>query len=593
MIDPKCEYLSNPKGIDIKQPRFSWILLSNKRGQRQTAYQILVSSNRKLLNQNQGDLWETKKVASEQSTHIRYDGKKLRSAQTYFWKVRVWDKDGEASQFSKPAEFTTSILNPEEWQANWIGERGGKDPAQNGIYYSQKLDVDSEGDSIRYNGRSLLIRKELELTKRVAKAIVFVTGLGYHEFFINGQKIGDKVLTPAKTHYRKIVLYDTYDVTHQLRSNKLAIGLMLGNGWFNPLKKWWSWRMQWYGAKRAMLQMHITFTDGSSKIIASDDSWKIADGPILSSSIYDGEIYDANQEISGWNEVNFDDSKWENVVVVNSPGGKLTSHLMPSIKKTQTIRTQKIMQPKEDVYVFDMGQNFSGWVKLKVLGKKGIKVSLRYAENLQKDGNIDPRSNNLAAATDTYILKGGEVEEYEPRFTYHGFRYVEVNGLSSEPDFNTVQGIVVHSAVEPVGKFGCSNKRINKIQRAILWSQRSNLMGFPTDCPQRDERLGWIGDAHVTAEEAIYNFDMAQFYKKWLDDIQSVQSSENSDIPYIAPRPFTDGIGDPAWSSGYHLIVWYLYLYYGDRQILVDHFESMKKYVDYLSTQATSKAIPN
>jgi alpha-L-rhamnosidase len=592
IVSLKCEYVSNPIGIDVTQPRFSWILQSDQRGQKQTAYQILVASSSDLIKRNSGDLWDSEKVESNQSVHILYEGNKLSSAKTYYWKVRVWDRNEQVSQFSNLAQFITSILNAQEWQENWIGKSGGKDPIPDGIYYSPQPEIDSEGDSIRYNARSVLLRKELELSKTVANALVFVSGLGYYELFINGQKVGDKILTPAKTDYRKIVLYDSYDVTPRLNTNKIAIGLMLGNGWFNPLKKWWSWRMQWFGAKRAMFQMHITFADGSTQIITSDDSWKIATGPILSSCIYDGEIYDANQEIRGWKKTDFNDSNWENAIIVNSPGGKLVSQIMPSMKVTQTIRPKKITQPKENIYVFDMGQNFSGWVKLYVKGKKGSKVQLRYAENVKDNGNIDVRSNNLAAATDVYILNGEGFEKYEPRFTYHGFRYVEISGLPVEPDLYTVEGIVVHTAADPAGKFGTSNKRINKIQQAILWSQRANLMGFPTDCPQRDERLGWIGDAHVTAEEAIYNFDMAQFYMKWLNDIKSVQNSQNGDIPYIAPRPFTDGIGDPAWSSGYHLIVWYLYLYYGDKHILIEHFESMKKYVDYLSSQATDFILP-
>jgi alpha-L-rhamnosidase len=592
IVSLKCEYVSNPSGIDVEQPRFGWILRSTQRGQKQTAYQILVASSRDLIKRNMGDLWDSRKVKSNQSTLIRYKGQSLSTAQTYFWKVRVWDKDNEESQFSNLAQFITSILNAQEWQANWIGKSGGKDPIPEGIYYSPQPEIDSEGDSIRYNARSVLLRKELELSKTVAKALVFVTGLGYYELFINGQKVGDNILTPAKTDYRKIILYDTYDVTRWLKTNRFAIGLMLGNGWFNPLKKWWSWRMQWFGAKRAMLQMHVTFIDGSTEIITSDESWKIANGPILSSCIYDGEIYDANQELPGWKKPDFDDSSWENVKIVDAPGGKLSSQIMPSIKVTQTIRPKKIIQPKKNIYVFDMGQNFSGWVKLYLKGKKGSQVQLRYAENLQQDGNIDVRSNNLALATDTYILRGEGIEAYQPRFTYHGFRYVEISGLENEPELNSIEGIVVHSAVEPTGKFSSNNRRINKIQQAILWSQRANLMGFPTDCPQRDERLGWLGDAHVTAEEAIYNFNMAQFYRKFLDDIKSTQNFHNGDIPYIAPRPFTDGVGDPAWSSGYHLIVWYLYQYYGDQQILLDHFESMKKYVDYLSSQATDFILP-
>ena len=587
-----CEYLNNPVGIDLAQPRFSWVIKSDVRGQKQTGYQILVADQPDLLDQDKADLWDSGRIYSDQSAHVRYAGSPLASHQTYYWKVRVWDKDKKPSAFSKIQTFITAFLHDEKWSASWIGRADSKDPANPNGFYSEPHELDENGDSLHYNPRSLLLRKSFELSQPVKQALIHVSGLGYYELNLNGKKIGDQVLAPAKTFYKKIVLYDTYDIRQELFPGKNAITLMLGNGWFNPLPKWWSWRMQWYGAKRAIVQVHITFQDGRTKVITSDPSWKIADGPILSSCVYDGEIYDANQEIPGWTGADFDDSSWEPAALLPPPGGNMCAAMLPAIKITQTIHPVKMTKTKPDVYILDMGQNFSGWIRLHLKGKKGDKVTIRYAENVQPNGMIDPRTNNLAAATDVYIMKGDTAETYQPRFTYHGFRYVEISGYSAELRLNDVLGVVVHSAVAPAGEFTCSSERINRIHQTILWSQRSNLMGLPTDCPQRDERLGWIGDAHVTAEEAMYNFDMALFYRKWLDDIQSTQNCDNGDIPYISPRPFTDGKGTPAWSSGYPLIIWYVYQHYGDRDLLAGHYQSMRKYVDYLYSTATDCILP-
>ena len=588
----KCENSINPIGIDELQPRFSWILQSDERGQKQTAYQILVASREELLEEDSGDMWASKKTISSQSVHVRYEGKSLESNRRYYVKVRAWGKNEKPAPYSQVATFTTAILRPDEWTAKWIGKKGIEDPPNNPGYFFQQTSVDIKGDPIRYNGRSVLLRKEVDISKKLKQALVHISGLGYYELFVNGKKVGDKILSPAKTFYKKIVLYDTFDLTSFLDEGKNAIGMMLGNGWYNPLPKWWSWRMQWFGPKRAILQLHLTYTDGTREVIGTDDTWKINDGPILSSCIYDGEIYDANQEIDGWNSAGLDDTSWQPAAILPAPGGKMVTQSLPSIKKTGRIRPQKVTQHQQDLYVVDLGQNISGWVRVKVSGQKGSIVTLRYAENIKKNGMIDPESNNLALATDKYILSGKENGIYEPSFTYHGFRYVEISGSINPLKPEDVEGIVVHSSVEPVGTFECSNERINKIHRATIWSQRANLMGFPTDCPQRDERLGWIGDAHVTAEEAMYNFDMALIYKKWLDDIRSTQNPENGDIPYISPRPFTDGFGTPAWSSGYHLIVWYLYQYYGDESILSAHLDAMCRYVDYLSSTAQDYILP-
>jgi len=587
-----CEYLKNPVGIDVSRPRFSWTFSATGRGQKQTAYQLLVARDPELLRKNRADQWDSGKIDSDQSTHVRYAGKPLRSHETYYWQVRAWDGQSRPSAFSRVQRFTTAFLTPDQWQAQWIGRPGGKDPVNEQGFYNQPLAVNEEGDSIRYNPRSLLLRKSFLLQRPVKQALLYVSGLGYYELNVNGEKIGDQVLAPAKTFYKKVVLYDAYDVSAQIRPGANALALMLGNGWFNPLPKWWSWRMQWYGAKRALLQLVIVFQDGGTQVLCSDSSWKTADGPVLSSCIYDGEIYDANQEIPGWTAADFDDRSWMPAAVLAPPGGRLVASLLPPIRITEKLQPLRISQPQPGIQVVDMGQNFAGWLRIRFKGSKDQKVTIRYAERVSANGRIDPRSNNLAAATDVYIMKGAEEEVYQPRFTYHGFRYAEISGYSAELTKEQVEGHVVHSSVEPAGTFSCSSERINAIRRAILWSQRANLMGLPTDCPQRDERLGWIGDAHVTAEEAMYNFDMAQFYRKWLRDIQSTQSEKNGDLPYISPRPFTDGKGTPAWSSGYHLIVWYAYQYYGDRDLLAEHYDSMRRYVDHLTSIATDYILP-
>jgi len=593
VVELKIEYESNPVGIDTKQPRFSWVLQSDVRGEKQTAYQILVASKMEDLEEDTGDLWDSGKIDSEQSIHIPYKGQPLGSNKRYYLKVRVWNKYKKPVPFSPVSTFTTGLLTAEDWKAKWIG-RGGIDdpPKEPGFYYQQK-ELDAKGNKLKHNPRSLLLRKSFKTSKKIKQALLHVSGLGLYELSLNGSRIGESLLSPAKTFYKKIVLYDTYDVSSSLQKGENAIGIMLGNGWFNPLPKWWSWRMQWFGSKRAIMQLHLLYMDGSEEVVNTDETWKVNDGPILSSCIYDGEIYDANQEIPGWDNTGFDDAAWSVASILPSPGGKMTAQVLPPIKETELIKPQKVTMLDDGNYVVDLGQNISGWLRIKVSGSKGTEILIKYAENLNKNGRIDPKSNNLASPIDTYIMSGKENEMYEPRFTYHGFRYVEISGAPNTLNSDEITGVVVHSAVEPVGSFACSNEDLNRIHAVTLWSQRANLMGLPTDCPQRDERLGWLGDAHVTAEEAIFNFDMALFYEKWLNDIQSTQRVQNGDIPYISPRPFTDGAGTPAWSSAYHLIVWYMYLYYGDKNILDDHYESMRNYVDYLSTTADAYILPS
>ncbi len=584
-----CDYTENPLNVDSTHPRFSWILKSGVRGQKQTAFQVLVASNKDNLTKDTGDAWDSGKVDSNQSSCVLYDGIPMQSNTTYYWKVRVWDRDGQVSNHSKIAKFHVALLDKDDWQGKWIGSGSPKEPRSERGYFDSQ--TDSVTKCIEVDERSRLLRKEFTLDKQIKNAWVYVSGLGYYELSINGKRVGDKVLNPSKTNYREQILYDVYDVTDQLRSGQNAVGIHLGNGWFNPLKKWWSWRMQWFGAKRAIFQLNLEFEDGSVKTFISDKSWKTAPGPVVSSSIYDGEVYDANIEKQGWDQPDYDDSAWENVNIVEAPGGKMISQMMEPIRVVEIIKPISLKNPQPGIYVYDMGQNFTGWARLKVKGKKGNKVVLRYAEDLADNGLIDTTSNNKARALDTYILKGKGTELYEPLFTYHGFRYVQVTGFPGEPNPDNLKGCVVHSDVEPSGNFASSSIEINHLHQSIVWSQKSNLTGNPTDCPQRDERLGWLGDAHVTAEEAMHNFHMPLFYKNWLGGIQADQDKETGDITKISPWPRLEP-GTPAWSSGYLLIIWDYYLYYGDVQIIEKHFDSMKHYVDFLHSQATDYILP-
>ena len=546
--DLRCEYARNPIGLDVAKPRFSWVLYHPKRGQVQTAYQIIVSSSIEKIMADEGDMWDSGKVISNRSANVTYEGGPLESCKTYYWKVRWWDKEGNVSPWSEIACFEMGLLKPEDWKAKWI--TGGQ-----------------------------LLRKEFTIDKEVAKARAYVTGLGYYELRINGRKVGDKVLDPGWTDYKKRILYSTYDVTEYLKRGRTAIGIILGRGRY--IKEY-----GYEGEPKAILQLNIEFADGTTAIIATDETWKASDGPIISDDIYDGEVYDARLEKDGWDEPGYDDSDWRRCEIAKPPGGKLVSGAsFPPIRAVKTIQPIRILNPRPGVYVYDFGQNFTGWVRLKVSGPRGTKVKLRYAELIYEDGSINTKPNRKAKATDVYILKGEGIEVYEPRFTYHGFRYVEVTGFPGTPALENLEGVVVHTDVESVGGFVCSNPLINQIHRNIRWGQLSNLMSVPTDCPQRDERMGWMGDAQLTAEEAILNFWMPGFYEKWIRDIMDAQAEDGS-VPDVVPPYWRLYPADPAWGTAYVVIPWLLYVYYGDLRILEEAYEGIKRWVDFLASKA-------
>jgi alpha-L-rhamnosidase len=513
------------------------MLEHSERGQTQTAYQLIVSSD---PSAEEADIWDSNKVASDQSLHVTYEGKPLESDRTYFWKVRYWDDQDVPSPYSHTARFDTGLFDPEDWGGEWIG---GKNQ----------------------------LRKEFSVDGQVKRGRVYLCGLGYYELRLNGQKVGNNVLDPGYTTYEKRVLYSTYDISSLLREGNNALGVMLGKGWS--------------AVRLLKLQLNIELANGEKITVLSDPSWKQTDGPILQDSIYDGETYDARLETPGWDSPGFDDSAWTQVETDIVPKGTLSAQMIPPIRVMDTIIPLRMTNPQKGVYVFDMGQNFSGWVKLRVSGPRGQEVRLRHAELLYENGMINQENLRSARAEDVYILKGEGKETYTPRFTYHGFRYVELTGYPGVPTLETIRGEVVHTSVEQVGHFSCSKDILNKLQRLIIWGQKTNLHSIPTDCNQRDERMGWLGDAHLTAEQALMNFDMGAFYTKFIRDIRDVQDKEGS-ITDTVPHIWGQRPADPAWGAAYPLLCWYMYRHYGDESLLADQYDGLKDHVEFLRSKA-------
>lgn len=576
-----CEYLVNPLGVGAARPRLRWNLASDGRGVRQTAYQILVARDAKALAANRGDLWNSGKVAANDSPHIPYAGTPLVSGVRCVWKARIWDGAGRPSAWSAPAAWEMGLLRREEWRGRWIGRTSATEyqPAP-------------------------LLRREFTLRGKVRRARIYVCGLGYHELHVNGAKVGDPVLDPGYTRYDKRALVVTHDVTRLLRAGGNALGVILGTGWYNVHTRavWDFHKAPWRAAPEMLLDLRVEYADGRTETIASDARWKTATGPILFDSIYGGETYDARRERPGWDRPGYDDSGWDAAQIVAPPKGRLVAQQHPPIKIHQTIAPVKITEPKPGVFLFDMGQNFAGWARLRVRGPAGTRIGMRFGERRNADGTlntgiIEQHIKRVDASqpfqTDTYVLKGRGIEAWEPRFTYHGFQYVEMTGFPAggKPTLDTLRGRFVHSAVPSVGEFVCSNDLINRIWRAGRASYLSNLQGIPTDCPHR-EKNGWTGDAHLAAEQGLLNFDGIAVYEKWLNDLDDEQR-ENGALPGIVP---TSGWGyawgnGPAWDSAFVLIPWYLYRYTGDTRALREHYAGMKRYVDYLGTRSQNHIV--
>lgn len=554
----RCEYGVNPIGID-QNPRFSWVISAGKRGAGQGAYRLRVCRREDGLL-----LWDSGEVADSRTVNIKYEGEALASSTAYTWTLRVRDREGTWSG-EEHAEFETGILDPALWKASWI--RGGD-----------------------------LMRKEFSAKGGVTASRVYVSGLGYYELRINGQKVGDHVLDHACTDFDQKVFYAAYDVTELVREGKNAIGVMLGNGRYAPyestvVKNWHP--LKKYGPTPVLFfQQLVRYGDGSEEWIVSDLSWRASAGPVVFNDIYDGERYDARLEQPGWDCPDFDDSGWANAVAVEEKMGRLVSQgTIPPIKVMKPRTAVSMTQPAKDTYLYDFGQNFAGWVRLKVKGYPGCKIRLHFAELMdEKTGMLNPNTNRGAEAADEYICRSEETEIFEPHFTYHGFRYVELTGYPGTPSIDSVEARVVHSSVERIGSFSCGNELINRIHSNYIWTQVSNLHGVPTDCCQRDERMGWVGDAQLSAEAAVYNFDMASFYTKFEADIRESQL-ESGSVAGVSPPYWSCYPADPTYATACVEFPWIVSRYYDDEEIIAQSLSAMTRWVDYLGSQADENGI--
>lgn len=583
------EYDPSPVALDVQNPRFTWIIDLEGRNRKQSAFQLLVASDQEMLDTNKGDIWDTGLVLSGQSAQVAYGGPALESNTQYFWKVRIRDESGKIHPYSNNGTFSTGLLNENDWAADWIG-RGDPDELLSDVDAFVERRVTEEMQNVVPDGRSPLFRQEFEVKKNVRRARLFISGLGLYELSLNGAKVGNHVLSPSRTDFRKRILYDTYDVTTKLNNGANALGIMLGNGWFNGQKKYWGWQMQWYGSPRVILQLEIEYEDGSKQRVVTDKNWKASWGPVTFNCLFDGEHYDARLEQDGWDTPGFIDDSWESVNVVKSPGGNMSSTMHEPGLITQIIKPISVHEATPDTFVFDLGQNIAGWVRLMAEGPEGTEVRLKFAEKIHPDGTIDPSSARAAVQEDRYILKGDGQEVFEPHFTYHGFQYIQVTGYPGTPTLESLEGRFVQNAVAPSGSFICSNDLINRIHLCTVQSQRCNVqMGVPTDDTQRPERQGWGADALMTSQEAMLNMDMPRVYTKWYQDFRD-QQDQFGRIGFIVPRP---GITeDMVWSSAFVIMPWYQFIHYADTTVLEENYNFILRYMNYLASQGRADIQP-
>jgi alpha-L-rhamnosidase len=470
---------------------------------------------------------------------------------------------------------------------NWIGIRRG----ELNRWLPDAEDIDAVNlrnrGKVRVQRRSVLLRKEFTVPGTLNRGLLRICGLGVYRFWINGKPGGDRVLAPVKSDYFKKVLYDVYDLSPLLREGPNACAVELGNGWFCPQEKWWGWRMSWYGSPRLMFELEITLAGGKRLGIGADETWKLREGPVLFNCLYDGETYDANEEPSGWTETGYDDSSWSRAALVEAPTENLIENKTPPIRVTGILEPVGVFQLDEFRRVYDFGENWAARPVIKVRGKQGRKIVLNFAEYIHDDGTLDPRTNEDAAVVDTYILRGAGQETWEPAFVWHGYRYMMITLPDAGVTVLEAGSKKLHSDVAPAGCFYCSDKRLQNLHEIILRTQLSCLMGIPIDCPQRDERLPWMGDAHVTAETCMYNFDMRELYRNWLQDIRLGQHSREGWYQHIAPWPYFQRRMDffrettADWSAALPIIADQAYRFYGDPSFITDNYDSLKRYLEY------------
>lgn len=585
----RCEYRENPLGVDLLQPRLSWILESDKRGEIQTAYQVLAASSLDILDKNQSDLWNSGKIKSDQSAHVSYAGKALVSSQQVFWKVRVWDARGEQSAWSDSAQWTMGLLNDSDWHhAKWIGALG---TAKN---------ADLRGPRSKYE--SALLRKEFEIKGKLGRAVVHVCGLGQYEMMLNGKNVSNDLMSPGWTLYSKTCLYDTYDITAALRPGKNAIGLFLGNGMYHSHlgQGRYTYGHGWsFGPLQAIICIHLQYTDGSVETLISDRNWKIISGPITYSSPYGGEDYDVRLEPQDWSIIGFDDSQWETVAELSGPGGVLKGlqAAAPPLRTYEIFHPVATKELPSGAKIYDLGQNASIIPRVLIKGALGSSVKITPSELIDKNGDIDDAVCK-GGSWWRCILKGNGKEMWFPKFYYRGARYFKVETEPAPDDkvfpaLDKIEGVVVHSSLSPAGEFSCSNELFNKIHTLVRWAQRSNMMSIMTDCPTR-EKLGWLEEDHLNGPALRYEFDLAPLFTKIMNDIADSQLASGF-VPNIAPEyckfggnsdsnPFRNS---PEWGSTFILGGWQQVEFNGDLELIQRHYTEMQHYLDYLDRRAS------
>ena len=571
----RCEYADDPVQIDNKNPRLSWQLQGEGRSRKQSAFRILAASEKSLLTTDNADLWDSGKIESCAQT-VPYNGDELFSRQSIFWQVMVWDENNNPSDWSDIAGWQMALLSESDWKAQWIGAPFDTVTSTSAYY------------------PAAYFRKTCHVENNIKNAKIYITGLGYYELSLNGQKVGSDVLAPNQTNYdkrqstvfdesrigpmKKRVLYKVYDVTDYLSTGSNAIGVILGGGWY-----WQNDRLRdtnlWYDNPRLLLQIEVEYENGVVETIKSDKTWKSGTGPILHNGLHTGEIYDARLEPDNWNKPDYDDSSWDFAVNVRPPEGKLCSHTGPADQVIKTLKPVSLSFLDDGTCVVDFGQMLSGWVQLQVRGQSGDSIRMKFVEELGPS----------YGQNDLYILKGGGLEEWQPRFTWHAFRYVHITNPPFPIKPENLTACVVNTQVDTAGSFTCSNPLINQILTNYRWTQLGNMHGgVPSDCPHR-ERRGYTGDGQISAQSAIYNFDMSRFYTKWIHDIFDAQNRNTGYIPNTTP--YQDGGGGTAWGAAAVIVPWYMYLHYGDKDILEEHYQGMLNWMHFMEDQLDDRGL--
>ncbi len=606
----RTEWLPNPAGIDETKPRLSWRVEESDAaitGQRQTAFRIVAASSAAALTKGEGDLWDSGKVAGDETLNIEYGGKALASGEAVFWKVRVWDKDGAESPWSAAGEWSMGLLKPEDWKAQWIS-------------FKDEAPLHSDRSKL-FLPPARHYRKDFNLKQPVKRAMLYVSALGIAEPHLNGERVGDAYFEPGWADYHQRVYYRAHDVTKLVREGANCVGAVVADGWYSgyvgyallvgygPNKA----GRAIYGKTPALLaQLDVEYADGSREIVGTDATWQTSgDGPVREADLIMGENYDARRSSALWSRerttIDQDDAwKWQPAIRAEENGSvkakfsqpgvenevelgfqkpnKLAAYTAPAIRVTQELPAKKISEPSPGVFVFDFGQNFAGNVRLKVKGAAGTKLTLRYGEMLHPDGRLMTENLRKARATDFYTLRGGAEEVWTPRFTYHGFQYCEVSGLTERPPLEMLTGLVLHNDTALSSKFECSDPVMTQFWKNTVWTQRANFIEIPTDCPQRDERLGWMGDAQIYARTASYNADVAAFFTKWTDDVQESQRDSGA-YPDYAPYPFAHGAPGAthgtAWTDAGIIVPYTMWKVYGDTRLVARHWDSMVKFMEW------------